>query len=277
MKKTTPIAIILAVFIVIGYVLFIMPDEGQPKVEVEEVAFEDTEEGAVEDKDIEKPDLDPVEDHIEEVTDIGEDPSVLPAEDMLDDSGIPLTYNLAVPFTSQAPHANWDLPYQEACEEASAYMTSLYYQGRPAGQVHPDAASAAILEVVAFQEDYFNYYLDTTAEETIQFIDLFYGFEARVVLNPTVEMIKSEISSGRPVILPAAGRELGNPNFTGAGPLYHMLVIKGYTSTQFITNDPGTRNGEDYIYNIDVIMDANGDWNNGNPAEGEKVMIFTAK
>src|SRR3989344_7954888 len=24
--------------------------------------------------------------------------------------------NLAVPFTSQAPTGNWDLPYQEACE-----------------------------------------------------------------------------------------------------------------------------------------------------------------
>lgn len=192
----------------------------------------------------------------------------------LDEGQIPTEINLAVPFTSQAPHANWALPYQEACEEASAYMVSEYFKGTAEGVIDPDVADAAILEVVDFQTDFLGHYLDTTAAETVQFIDMFYGIGARVIENPTVEQIKTELAEGRPVILPAAGRELGNPNFVGEGPLYHMLVIKGYTANTFITNDPGTRNGENYVYEIDVLMNAMGDWNGGDPATGASRVIF---
>ena len=34
--------------------------------------------------------------------------------------------NLDVPFTSQAPHLNWDQPYQDFCEEASVLMAVQY-------------------------------------------------------------------------------------------------------------------------------------------------------
>ncbi|MFH1632074.1 MAG: C39 family peptidase [bacterium] len=192
------------------------------------------------------------------------------------ETSFPDEFNLAVPFTSQAPHADWGLPYQEACEEASAFMVSLYYKGEPAGQINADVADAGILEAIEFENDYLGFYLDTTAAETADFIDMFYGLSTTVIDNPTVEQIKAEIAAGRPVIVPAAGRELGNPNFSGAGPLYHMFVIKGYTKDRFITNDPGTRNGESYVYDIDVIMDAMGDWNNGDPANGAKRIILVA-
>ena len=36
---------------------------------------------------------------------------------------LPEEINLPVPFTPQAPHANWELPYQEACEEAAVLMS----------------------------------------------------------------------------------------------------------------------------------------------------------
>ena len=117
-------------------------------------------------------------------------------------------------------------------------------------------------------------YLDTTAQETVDFIKGFYGLDAYVVENPTVDQIKSQIAAGYPILVPAAGRELGNPNFTGQGPLYHMLVLRGYTDGMWITNDPGTRNGQGYVNDIDVIMAAMGDWNNGDPANGAKVVIF---
>ena len=55
--------------------------------------------------------------------------------------------------------------------------------------------------------------------------------------------ITKELSEGRIVIVPTAGRLLKNPHFTASGPLYHMLVIKGFDDAKhtFITNDPGTR------------------------------------
>jgi hypothetical protein len=77
------------------------------------------------------------------------------------------------------------------------------------------------------------------------------------------------------VIVPAAGRLLGNPYFTAPGPIYHMLILRGYTaSNQFISNDPGTKRGESYVYSVDTIMNAMHDWNNGEEiTEGAKRVL----
>ena len=267
----------LAIFITGIYVAYVVVvDEPQPISDVPSVSYEDVQNvESVEDVDSDQ--------HVEEVNDstkpeAGSTPTTdAPESETGIEEGEPLPaqFNLAVPFTPQAPHANWALPYGETCEEASAYMVSEYYKGTPSGLIQPAIADQAILDIVDFQEDFLGYYLDTTASETVSFMDAYYGVFATVITDPTVTMIKAEIAAGRPVILPAAGRELGNPNFTGEGPLYHMLVIKGYTEDQFITNDPGTRNGENYLYDIDVLMAAMGDWNNGDPANGAKVVIFT--
>jgi hypothetical protein len=40
-----------------------------------------------------------------------------------------------------------------------------------------------------------------------------------------------------------------------------MLVIVGYDSNGFITNDPGTRKGEGYRYSFATLMAAIHDWN----------------
>ena len=67
---------------------------------------------------------------------------------------------------------------------------------------------------------------------------------------------------------------MGNPFFTGEGPLYHMLVLRGYTTTTFIANDPGTRHGENYQYTFDVLMNAIGDWDGDSPDGGARVMVL---
>ncbi|MBU1911108.1 hypothetical protein KKG16_01695, partial [Patescibacteria group bacterium] len=72
--------------------------------------------------------------------------------------------------------------------------------------------------------------------------------------------IKEELIKGNPIIIPAAGRDLDNPYFSGEGPWYHMLVIKGYDKKRFITNDPGTRRGEGYKYEYSVLLNAVHDW-----------------
>lgn len=283
-KLATKLAIL--VLIAVGVYFYFNRDQVDyhPTVDVEEVAYEDIAGGNEELLEEEPAEEDGEEGELEEA--VEEEQEELPVADQTVDveetsadeveegEELPAQFNLAVPFTSQAPHGDWELPYQEACEEASAYMVAEYFKGTPSGKIDPDVADADLLEVVEFQEDFFGYFEDTTVAETIQFIDFFYGLAATAVEDPTVDQIKAEIAAGRPVIIPAAGRELGNPNFTGLGPLYHMLVIKGYADDKFITNDPGTRNGASYVYDIDVIMDAIGDWNGGDPANGDKIVIF---
>lgn len=243
--------------------------------EVVDTVIEEVDEiASIEDEQIEEEDVEEVLEEEPQVATQEIVPETSESAEFDDTAVFPAQFNLAVPFTSQAPHADWALPYQEACEEASAYMVAEYYKGTPAGKIDPDVADEAILELIDFEDDYLGYHLDTTAEETASIIDAFYGLSVLVMVDPTVESIKEEVAAGRPVIVPAAGQELGNPNFTGAGPLYHMLVIKGYTENTFITNDPGTRNGENYVYDIDVLMSAIGDWNNGDPANGAEKVIF---
>jgi hypothetical protein len=163
--------------------------------------------------------------------------------------------NLAVPFSAQAPHGNWELPYQEACEEASAMLVDAFWSERT---VTPDGANAELLGLVAWQQQRFGYYFHTTAAETATILREFYGYDdVRVFTDIGIADIRREVAAGRPVIIPAAGRLLGNPNFRQPGPVYHMLVVKGFTADgRFITNDVGTRNGHNYLYDAATLLNA---------------------
>ncbi|MFH1235364.1 MAG: C39 family peptidase, partial [Parcubacteria group bacterium] len=185
---------------------------------------------------------------------------------------LPASFNLEVPFTTQAPFANWDFPYQEACEEASTITVHYYYQDKTFTK---EIADKEILDLVEWENDYFGDYKDTTAEETSEFIKAYWGYDhVDVEYDPTVEQIQRHVYAGRPVIVPAAGKQLGNPNFRNGGPLYHMFVVRGWADGQFITNDVGTRNGENYRYDYNVVMNAMHDWNGGDVNNGQKAIII---
>ena len=68
---------------------------------------------------------------------------------------------------------------------------------------------------------------------------------------------------------------LKNPYYTQPGPERHKVVIIGYDpdNKEFITNDPGTRRGADYVYDGALLWDAIHDWNGGDVPQGAKVMI----
>lgn len=167
----------------------------------------------------------------------------------------PLEINLAVPFSSQAPHGNWDLPYQETCEEASAMLVNGFWKGR---SFTPDSANVELLDLVEWSKNRFGFYFHTTVEQTAVILREFYGYrDVRVFHDITLKDIKREVSAGRPVIIPAAGRELGNRFFRQPGPVYHMLVVKGFMADgTIITNDVGTRRGHNFVYDEDVFFNA---------------------
>lgn len=197
-----------------------------------------------------------------------------PSEDEPEpENELPITFNLAVPFSSQAPYKVWDAFHEETCEEASFLMAMEFFNGNTLTDVDPAAADKVYAEMVALEER-LGMGVSIDASQAVKFIDEYTDdFTARIIENPTADDIKKLIASGMPVIVPAAGRELGNPFFTGEGPLYHMLIIRGYTEDTFITNDPGTQHGKNYVYSIPVLMSAMGDWNNGNPPEGASRVI----
>jgi hypothetical protein len=61
------------------------------------------------------------------------------------------------------------------------------------------------------------------------------------------------------------GQIMHNPYYRAPGPPRHMIVIRGYdpATKQFITNDPGTRNGELYLYDAKVLFEAIRDYPTG--------------
>lgn len=192
---------------------------------------------------------------------------------------IPLSANLALPFTSQAPTGNWDVVHEDTCEEASIYMVAQYFDGVAEGVMNSTTSDNAMLALVTY-EDAHEYGYSVSAAELKAIIEDYYDgkYEVNIIDNPTADDIKAFINDGYPVIVPAAGQQLGNPFFTGDGPLYHMLVIRGYEDGRFITNDPGTRHGENYTYAEDVLMSAIHDWNNGDPVNGTpRVLVMTPK
>jgi hypothetical protein len=184
--------------------------------------------------------------------------------------------NLAVPFITQAPRGNWGLPYQEACEEASVIMGAAYFNGETS--ISPDVADRRILDTVAWEKQTFGFYEDTTAAETARMAREHFGLQAEAKPVASIDDVKAELTQGSVVLLPAAGRLLNNPNFSGAGPLYHMLVAKGFLRDgRIITNDPGTRHGADYLYDPVVLYNAIHDWNGGDVTNGAKVMVVLNK
>jgi hypothetical protein len=88
--------------------------------------------------------------------------------------------------------------------------------------------------------------------------------------------MKKYLAKRKPIIVPAAGRMLGNPYFTAPGPLYHNLVLTGYDGDTIITNDPGTKRGKDYKYDIGTLYGAIHDFtgNKDDIEKGRKAMII---
>ncbi len=184
-----------------------------------------------------------------------------------------------VPFTSQAPYANWDETRKEACEEASALMVGRYFRGDREDTIDPADADKAILEMVEWQTANFGDHFDLTLEQEQQLITAFYPDLHSEIVAASAQRIVEDLHQGNLVIIPAAGQALGNPYFRAPGPIYHMLVVIGVRGTKFITNDPGTKRGKDYLYDQKTLLGAVHEWT-GDPAtinNGRAVMLVVGK
>jgi predicted small lipoprotein YifL len=184
---------------------------------------------------------------------------------------LPNEVNLDVPFFSQAPTGDWGEPYQESCEEASVLLAYYFVTGQtPTAEEFEED----LLAIVDWEVDRFGQYEHTTVEQTAEIADQHLNYRSyEIVSDPSAEDIKGYLAAGYPVVAPFAGRYLGNPYFTGEGPVYHMLVIRGYDAKgRFITNDVGTRHGESFVYSEQTIMTALHDWHDDAETDPEGIL-----
>lgn len=213
---------------------------------------------------------------------------------------IPNSFLLPVPFTPQAPSANWDELHNEACEEAAAIMSYAYFGDCPLchSGLGPESTSKSrltgqdiqtnlptnfveseISKLTNWQDDYFGYHLDTTSAETAKMISEKYKLQTKLIENFTSNDIKNELTQNHLVIISENGQKLGNPFYKQPGPIHHMLLIKGFTETEFIANDSGTIRGLNYPYSFTTIYQAAADWDHARHTvdENRKIMIAVWK
>ncbi len=190
---------------------------------------------------------------------------------------MPAEINLDVPFFPQAPDADWSMPWQEACEEAASVLAYYYVSDQT---LDKETFKEEVLALVEWQKEHFGGYEHSNIEQTAMMIKSHFlepsstSVDMVLIEEPSVKELKEFIADGYVVIAPFAGRQLGNPFYTGEGPLYHMMVIKGYDKEHFITNDVGTKRGENFIYSYETIMSAMHEWHETDIGLGAKKVII---
>lgn len=187
-----------------------------------------------------------------------------------------------VPFVAQAPFGNWADPrQQDGCEEASVLMAAHWLKGTKT--LSQQQSLNELLQLSAFGEQNYGTYHDTSIRDTARFFEDYYNHDAVEILSDAdIDTILDNLQAGHLVIAPTNGRLLQNPNFTAPGPEYHMLVIIGFDSVkkEFITNDPGTRQGTSYRYPYQRLYEAIADYDTGQhiPRSGiEKTILVVQK
>lgn len=185
-------------------------------------------------------------------------PSKVEENKVEENKPIPSSLLVKVPFTPQAPTANWDELHNEACEEASIIMAYAYFAQLKS--LPPEKVEQEITKLTKWQSDNYGYYLSVDTEEVARMIESVYKLDAEVV--PLSEnIIKQALADNKLVVWPGNGQLLENPYYKQPGPIYHMMLITGYNEKGFITNDPGTKRGQDLQYTYDILRGATGNWN----------------
>jgi len=195
--------------------------------------------------------------------------TVAPKPTFIKSDGLPDKHLISTAFVPQAPQKLWDQPWQDACEEA-AILTVHYYLERET----PDLATML------------NDYEDLLASSTTHDINIedmgkiatdLYGYQTKIVEDPTIKDLKAYLAKDIPIIIPANGKTLykENKHFKSGGPWYHNLVILGYDDgkSQFTVHDVGTQFGAYFKYSYTTLMESIHDF----PATGIKEEINTGQ
>lgn len=172
----------------------------------------------------------------------------------------PTTFAMQVPFSSQAPNNNWSR--NEDCEETSITMANAYLTGSTEDKLNTDAAQFAINTLKKWEQDNLGYNANTGIDATTKMAEGAFGLKVKQVPNFTEQDLKTELLNRHPILLALNARLLGNPKYQDSGPLYHMIVLRGYNQKGFFVNDPGTDGGDGSTYSFDVLKNASADWNN---------------
>jgi hypothetical protein len=172
---------------------------------------------------------------------------------------IPQVLLLQVPFSTQAPNDNWSR--NEDCEETSVTMANAFLTGSTEEMLPGAAAQQAIDNLKKWEVLNLGYNANTGADATAQMAQGAFGLKVNQLKNFTENDLKTALTNNHPVLLPINAKLLGNTQYKNGGPLYHMIVLRGFKGDTFIVNDPGTDSGNSNTYLFDILQRASANWN----------------
>ncbi len=177
---------------------------------------------------------------------------------MIKSTRVPASVQLSIPFTPQAPTDHWDR--NEDCEEASLTMANAYLDGQTQDRVPVGDALNAINQLKAWENANIGYNMNTGAEATSLMAQGAFGLNVKQIIDYSAYDLKRALTQNKVVLLMINARLLGNPKYAASGPLYHVIVVRGYDGNNFTVNDPGTDSGNSNVYSFEVLKKAAADW-----------------
>ncbi|MFA5175030.1 MAG: C39 family peptidase [Patescibacteria group bacterium] len=188
--------------------------------------------------------------------------------------------DLAVPHIWEIPDGVWVNPWSNACEEASIIMVEEFYLKRGEVKFTDRETKTKVSPLFVYENKVFGSNADSNSTRTLRIINENSFFTGFIKKNPTVEEIKEELLNGHPVISFHYGIDLKNPKhrWRVGGSAFHVLVINGFDdkTKEFLVNDSELKNGLDYHYKYDIILNSLHDFDHASKkTDGEPVVIFT--
>lgn len=190
---------------------------------------------------------------------------------------LPARILLQVPFTTQAPLGNW-AQHQESCEAANLTMLVAYWKHDRSVIVDPKAADALIHQIDGWKTQ-----LDLTNTLLGKLAHDHFGYAYQLVQNDP-QVIRKQLSAGRPLLAEVRTHGLGNPNYPGYSTHYeqdgwsvpHFVVIIGYDAKGVFLNDPGISKGRGYHISFAQLTHAIADLDQHHPAlnQGQVLLLI---
>ncbi len=173
---------------------------------------------------------------------------------------LPKEKEINVKFYSQFPLdiATWikyHEPYQNFCEESSLLNWYYYLVWKEPNlkEYNKDLLKLKELEDLLFEF----WYKHTSIQDTLKLLIAFQDKQKvfwEIIENPTIQIIKEHISKWDLIIAPLYWKWLSNNLFRGWWPIYHNLIIKGYTEQNFITNEVWISKWDWFMYNQEELI-----------------------
>lgn len=166
---------------------------------------------------------------------------------------MPPSVQLPIPYTVQAPFANWNI-HEESCEEAALLMAHQYVTSM--NEQAPAWYDARLREMKLQQRNAWGEERDLTITEMDALWDLSFSRPGPTLRERAdVSSLRWHLAHQRVVILPVMSHQLRNPHY-GPKSVYHMVTLIGYEGDSFIVHDPGIKQGRAWVYPTSVIMEA---------------------